>query len=293
VRRRRRIGPSWWFVLPAVLLYGAMWVYPTLSGVRYAFTDWNGLDPHTRFVGLANFRRMAQDEQVTSAIPTTLLLAACIVVLKIGLGLLLALALNRPLRTRGTLRTVFFLPVILTPVIMAFVWKYIYGNAGALNQLLDTVGLHGWREPWLGTPHLALASIVVVSTWQTAGLAMVIFLAGLQGVPRELVEAAMLDGASPWHCFRHITLPMLAPAITVNAVIALIHGLRIFDQVYVLTEGGPGYATETIATAIYKIAFQFAEYGYGSSLSLVFAAVVAAAVFTTAWVLRRRELAIA
>jgi raffinose/stachyose/melibiose transport system permease protein len=261
--------------------------------VRYAFTNWNGLDPHTSFVGLANFRRMMQDEQVLAAIPTTLLLAACIVVLKIGLGLLLALALNRQLRTRGVLRTVFFLPVILTPVIMSFVWKYIYGNTGALNQLIAGIGLPGLREPWLGTPHLALASIIVVSTWQTAGLAMVIFLAGLQGVPRELVEAAMLDGASAWHCFRHITLPMLAPAITVNAVIALIHGLRIFDQVYVLTEGGPGYATETIATAIYKIAFEFAEYGYGSSLSLVFSLVVAAVVFTTAWLLRRRELAIA
>ncbi len=282
-------GVNWLFILPAVLLYVVVILVPILSGVHYAFTDWNGLNRVINYVGVANFRRMVNDIEVRSAIGTTLTIAAALVVVKVALGLLLALVVDGNLKSRQFLRLVFFMPVVLTPIIVSYMWKYIFSNNGTLNTLLKLVGLHGLQ--WLGDPSLALISVIIVTSWQSVGLSMVIFLAGLQAVPPELHEAATIDGAGPLARIWYVTLPVLAPAMTVCVVIALIQGLRFFDQIYALTRGGPGYATETLSTMIYRISFQFGEFSYGAAVAMVFSVIVAAIVLPAMYFLRRREFA--
>lgn len=277
--------------MPALVMFGFVIVWPMVLGIGFAFTDWNGLDRTWRLVGVANFRRILGDRQVVSAIGTTLILAGSLVVAKMAIGLALALALNTAIKTRNILRLIVFMPVVLTPVITSYVWKYIFSTEGAINRIADALGIGFLHQGWLGNPRLALLCVIVVTAWQSVGLAMVIFLAGLQAVPQELVEAATIDGASRWQRLRLVILPLLAPAITVNVVLALVQGLKFFDQIYVLTAGGPGYATETLSTIIYKTSFYYGEFGYGSAIALVFAAMVAVLVFSATHALRRREIA--
>lgn len=280
-------GVNYLFILPALAVYIGIIFLPILRGVDYAFTDWDGLSRSVNYVGFANFQRMFGDIQVRSAIGTTLIIAAALVVIKVTLGLFLALIVDGNLKSRNYLRVVFFMPVVLTPIIVSYMWKYIFSNQGPLNTLLNLVGIDSLR--WLGDPTLALISVIVVTSWQSVGLSMVIFLAGLQAVPPELNEAAMIDGASPWQRIRYVTIPMLAPAMTVCVVIALIQGLRFFDQIYALTRGGPGYATETLSTMIYRISFQFGEFSYGAAVALVFSLIVAVIVLPAMHFLRKRE----
>ena len=284
-------GVSWWFVLPALAVYVMVIVYPMVAGVGFAFTDWNGLSRDYGFVGVDNFTRMWGDRQVVSAISMSLVFAVALVVTKVGFGLMLALALDTQIKSRNFLRLLFFLPVVMTPVIVSYVWKYIFSNNGAINQVARALGLDGLDQYWLGDPDLAAVCVIVVTGWQTVGLAMVIFLAGLQTIPKDLLEAATIDGAGGRQRLVRITLPLLAPAITINVALALIQGLKFFDQIFILTAGGPGYATETLSTIIYKTSFQFGEFGYGSAIALVFALIVGACVYSTTVLLRRREIA--
>ena len=285
-----RPNVSWWFVVPGLAVYTLVLIYPMLSGVGFAFTDWNGLTLERNFVGLDNFRRMLGDRQVASSITMSLVFAVALVITKVLFGLLLALALDTGIRSRNLLRLLFFMPVVMTPVIVSYVWKYIFSNNGAINLLARSLDIPFLDQGWLGDPRLAVVCIIVVTGWQTVGLAMVIFLAGLQAVPKELVEAATIDGASSWQRLWMVVLPLLAPAVTVNVALALIQGLKFFDQIFILTSGGPGYATETLSTIIYKTSFQFGEFGYGSAIALVFAAIVGLCVYATTWLLRRNEV---
>jgi raffinose/stachyose/melibiose transport system permease protein len=282
-------GVNYLFVLPAVAIYVAVILTPILMGTGYAFTDWDGLRQTINYNGLSNFHRMLGDVQVRSAIGTTLIIAFSLVVVKVTFGLVLALVVDSNLKSRNWLRLVFFMPVVLTPIIVSYLWKYIFSNNGTLNTLLKLVGLDPLR--WLGEPTLALISVIIVTSWQSVGLSMVIFLAGLQAIPPELEEAATIDGANPLQRIWHVTLPMLAPAMTICVVIALIQGLRFFDQIYALTRGGPGYATETLSTMIYRISFQFGEFSYGAAVALVFSIIVAVIVLPVMQFLRSREFA--
>jgi len=282
-------GVNYLFILPALAVYVAVILTPIVMGTGYAFTDWDGLRQVVNYNGLDNFRRMFNDVQVRSAIATTLIIALSLVVVKVSLGLVLALVVNANLKMRNWLRLVFFMPVVLTPIIVSYLWKYIFSNNGTLNTLLKLAGLDPLH--WLGDPTLALVSVIVVTSWQSIGLSMVIFLAGLQAVPPELEEAATIDGATPLQRIWHVTLPMLAPAMTICVVIALIQGLRFFDQIYALTRGGPGYATETLSTMIYRISFQFGEFSYGAAVALAFSLIVAVIVLPVMQFLRRREFA--
>jgi len=169
-------------------------------------------------------------------------------------------------------------------------WKYMFSNDGTLNTLLNLFGIEGLR--WLGDPTLALVSVIIVTSWQSVGLSMVIYLAGLQAIPPELHEAATIDGASTLQRSWYVTLPMLAPATTVCVVIAMIQGLRFFDQIFALTRGGPGYATETLSTMIYRISFQFGEFSYGAAVAVVFSLIVAVIVLPVMYFLRKQEVAV-
>lgn len=273
--RRAHNTPPWWFALPALLLFAFVVLVPSVRGVYYAFTDWDGLDPHFSFVGLGNFADMFNDADAMQAIWHTLLIAVSITVIQNAVGLLLALGVNTAIKSRNLLRVFLFAPAVITPIVTAYLWRNLLGPDGAVNTLLGAVGLDGRQQDWLGSPSLALWAVVGVIVWQFAGYSMVIFLAGLQSVPQEIHEAAALDGAGPVRRFWSVTRPLLAPAFTINLMLSIIGGIKLFDQVYALTGGGPGHATDTLSTLIYKDAFTLGEFGYSIALAVVLTIIVA------------------
>ncbi|MBA2945973.1 carbohydrate ABC transporter permease [Streptomyces himalayensis] len=289
--RRARTTPPWWFALPALLLFAFVVLVPSVRGVYYAFTDWDGLDPHFSFVGLDNFSDMLSDPDAQQAIWHTLLIAVSITVVQNALGLLLALGVNTAIKSRNVLRVFLFAPAVITPIVTAYLWRNLLGPDGAVNSLLGAVGLDGWRQDWLGSPQLALWAVVGVIVWQFAGYSMVIFLAGLQSVPKEVHEAAAIDGAGAVRRFWSVTRPLLAPALTINLMLSIIGGIKLFDQVYALTGGGPGHATDTISTLIYKDAFTLGEFGYSIALAVVLTIIVAVVSTGQYVVLSRNERA--
>ena len=287
----RRTAPPWWFVLPALLLFAFVVLVPSARGVYYAFTDWDGLDPDFAVIGLRNFTDMLSDGDALSAVWHTVIIAVAITVIQNGIGLLLALGVNSMIKTRNFLRVLLFAPAVVTPIVTAYLWRNLLGPDGAVNSLLGAVGLGSWRQDWLGDPDLALWMIVLVVVWQFAGYSMVIFLAGLQSIPREIYEAAAIDGTGAVRRFWSIVRPLLAPAITINLMLSIIGGIKLFDQVYALTGGGPGHATDTISTLIYKVAFTLGEFGYSIALAVVLTIIVAVASGAQYTVLNRNERA--
>jgi raffinose/stachyose/melibiose transport system permease protein len=278
----------WLLALPGLAALVAFHYLPIGFGAYYAFTEWNGLT-HERWIGLENFRDIVADRTARGALWHTLELAGAFVVCTNVIGLSLALGLNRAVKTRHLLRSLFFAPVALSPLAIAFIWRWIFDPQGGLNRLLDIVGLESWRHTWLGDPSTALWSILVAMVWQFSGLAMVLYLAGLQSISEDVYEATLVDGASGWLRFRSVVLPLLAPALTVSATLTAIVGLRVFDQVMALTRGGPVDASETLATQVYKQTFYGGRFGYGAALALVLAAVITVLALAQLAVLRRNE----
>ncbi len=281
----------WVFVLPALGLYGVFLLYPTGAGFFYAFTNWDGFAASPHLTGLANFRHMLNDPVAKGALEHTFLLAAAIVIVQNAFGLTLALALQHGVKTRSILRSLLLLPACLSPFMVALLWQYLYSPTGVINQLLGDIGLHSLERAWLGDINLVLWAIAATVVWQFLGYSMIIFTAGLRGIPEELYAASAVDGAGRWRQFKDITFPLLAPALTVNLTLSLIGSLKLFDQVIAMTNGGPGYSTETLATQMYKQAFIYGNFGYGTALALVLTVIVAAAAIIQVSVLRRRELA--
>jgi raffinose/stachyose/melibiose transport system permease protein len=292
MRRRGRGGqrpvPIAW-VVPGLVITLLVHYIAVAAGAWYAFTDWNGLAANPKFIGLSNFREILHDPSARAALWNTLELAFAFVAAVNVVGLALAVALNRSLKTRNYLRALFFAPVVMSAVAVSFVWQYIFQYDGPLNQVLRWVGLGSWARPWLGDPQFALWTIWVVFVWQFAGLAMVMYLAGLQGIPDELDEASAVDGASGWYRFRRVTLPLLAPAMTVAITFHLIVGLRAFDQIIAMTNGGPVAASETLSTQVYKQTFVYGRFGYGAAFALVLTLVITVVALLQLVVLRRRE----
>jgi len=287
--RRRRLGQvPWALALPGFAALVAFHFAAIGFGAYYAFTNWNGL-AHSSWVGLRNFREIVDDASARGALWHTLELAGGFVVLTNAIGLALALGLNRAVKTRHLLRSLFFLPVALSPLAIAYIWGWIFYYQGALNRVLGSVGLSSLKRDWLGNPSTALWSILVVMVWQFSGLAMVLYLAGLQSVSEDIYEAMLVDGASPWFRFRKVVLPLLAPAMTVSATLTLIIGLRVFDQLKALTDGQPVGATETLALEVYQQTFYLLRFGYGAALALILTALITVFALTQLALLRRNE----
>jgi raffinose/stachyose/melibiose transport system permease protein len=273
---RRRPGRGiWWFLLPALVPYLFVVVVPSIQGAGYAFTDWDGLNPDWSFTGFENFERMFADTQAMRALFNTLALAVGVTIIENILGLLLALGLNSRIKSRQLLRVVFFMPVVIITIVVAFVWQFVYTPNGPINEVLRGIGLGGLAQNWLGDPDIALGAIAVIMIWQFTGYAMVIYLAGLQAVPAEQIEAAALDGAGSVQRFWHVVRPLLAPAITVNLMLSLIRGLMVFDQIWVTTQGGPAASTNSLSTLVYRNAFQYGEFGYSAAIAVVLTLFVA------------------
>lgn len=263
----------WWWALPGVLVVLAIHYVATGVGGFFAFTDWTGIGSF-QLVGLENFQKILADPTKVLALGNTLLLAFGSVVIVNIIGLAIALALNRTLKTRYVLRVLFFMPVVLSPLAVSYIWKFIFDYNGPINAILKSVGLESWQKTWLGDPSFAIWAVLIVIVWQQTGFAMVIYLAGLAGVPVEVEEAAAIDGTTLWQRFRHVTLPAIRPAVAISTTLGIVNGLRVFDQIMALTNGGPAGATETLATQVYKQAFSLANFGYGAALALILSAII-------------------
>lgn len=263
----------WWWALPGVVLVIAIHYVATAVGGFFAFTDWTGIGSFD-WVGFENFRKIFADPSKLLALGNTLLLAFGSVVLTNVMGLAIALGLNRGLKTRYILRTVFFMPVVLSPLAVSYVWKFIFDFNGPLNTLLKAVGMGDVARAWVADPTWAIWAVLVVIAWQQTGFSMVIYAAGLASVPAEIEEAAAIDGANLWQRFWHVTLPSIRPAVAIATTLGLVNGLRIFDQIMALTGGGPAGATETLATEVYKQTFALGDFGYGAALALVLTIII-------------------
>ena len=258
---------AYFFLAPAVLLYFTFKILPMIAGIYLALLRWNGLDPPV-FIGLQNFAKLAKDELILSALWHNVEYALGTVVSKITLSLFLAILLNQGLKAQGFYRTALFMPVVMSFVVVGILWTWLYdAQFGIINQLLTTMGLKFLIADWLGDPKVALRSLIVVDIWKWYGFHMVIFLAGLQGIPQQLYEAARIDGASRWRQFTRITLPLLQSVMLVNVTTSLMGGFNVFDIPMVMTEGGPANSTLVAALHIYIRGFKFYRFGYSAAMS--------------------------
>lgn len=257
-----------YYSYPAFFIYGIFFLLPTFASFFMAFTDWNAMKKDINFIGLANFKYLFTDSYFKIALKNTLLYGIFTTVLKVVSGLLLALALNRKSRTTACLRTVFFMPYVLSYVIVGIIFHALFRYNGVINEFLQTINCPEQVRDWLGNAKTAFACAIGMDVWKGSGFFMMIFIAGLQGISSEYYEAAAIDGASRIQRFWYITLPLLVASLTINITIAMIGGFRVFDQIYVLTKGGPGNATNVINTIIFQ-AQGAGMYGRGTAMGLI------------------------
>jgi ABC-type sugar transport systems, permease components len=253
--------------VPALILFIVFVVYPFLDGIRIAFTNWNGFSQHYKYVGFANFARLAADLNVVTAFRNTLVYGFGSTMLQQLLGLAFALLLNASFPGKTAARTIIYLPVMISAVIMGYMWVYLCQYDGALNDLMVVLGLG--RILWLSDQRLAIPLIVIINSLQYVGISMVIYLAGLQGIPNMYYEAVSIEGAGAWISFRNVTLPLLYPAFMTSVTVNLIGGLKLFDVIRALTGGGPGYTTHSLATLIHASYFAGQSAGYAAAIGLL------------------------
>lgn len=274
----------------ALALYLAFLIVPVLLSLKTSFTNQNILFPGSRLVGLANYRQMLHDTALRASIEFTLELAVSVTIAANVVGLCFALLLNRTSLSYRVLRTLAFLPQVISGIIAGFVWSWMLSPDGLVNHLLAGIGLASQPVNWLGTPQLAQLSAGLVVSWVLSGFTAVVYLAALQNIPRELYDASSIDGASRRQQFRTITLPMVAPATTISVVISLITVLKLYDIITALTGGGPAFATQSVAMYIISVGFSNDAYGYASAIAMVLLALTAILALSVTTVLRRREV---
>jgi raffinose/stachyose/melibiose transport system permease protein len=260
-----------YFLWGALILYLVFSVIPSITGLLYSFTDWNSFTTDVHWVGLDNFATIfSSDENYLSFVKNTLVFTVATIILKTVLGLFFALLLTEGVKKLSYLhRVIIFLPAVLPMLVVGLVFKSILNpQTGLLNEFFRTIGLGGLAQKWLVDANIALFSIIGVDTWKGVGYIMVILLAGIQSIPKDYYEAAAIDGATAWQRLRSITIPLLMPVITVTTVLNLLYGLKVFDIVYVLTNGGPGYATDVVFTSVFK-EFGQGRYGVATALTTI------------------------
>lgn len=277
-------------MLPATLLYAVLVIYPTIEAVQMSLTNAHGLRGGS-FVGLANYRALLQDPQVTAALKNTLIYTIVVVVVQNALGLGVAAWLYSHPKIRTIARTGMLLPAMMALIAVAYLWEFIYSPIGGpLNTVLGGLGLHSLEQSWLGNPSTALMSIAGSYIWMYLGYTATIFLANYLAIPESIMEAASLDGATGWRRFRHIDWRLLAPSLTVNVTLSTIGSLRVFDLPFIMTDGGPGNSTQTLSYVIYSDGFQNFQFAYATSIAVVLLVITIVASVLVTTVLRRREV---
>ena len=264
---KNKIYP-FYFSVGAIILYSLFMVIPGLMGFYLSFTDWNRYSSEIDFVGFKNFALIFSQQNYWNSISNTIIFTIVTIALKTVFALLLALLLSKGLKRFFNFhRVVMYLPAVIPMLVVGILFKSIlHPTTGMLNEFLRSMGLDFLAQRWLTNPDIALYSVIFVDTWKGVGFIMVILIAGLQVIPSEYYEAAQIDGADKWDELWNITLPLLMPTLTVTTVLNLLYGLKVFDVVWVLTNGGPGYATETVYTVVFK-EFSKGRYGISTALS--------------------------
>jgi raffinose/stachyose/melibiose transport system permease protein len=260
---------SYLFLLPALTIYLIFLVYPIFNSLWVSLHEWDGLSPDWRFIGLENYRRLFLEDTVALlALRNNVIWVAFKLLVPTVLGLLLAVALNRAIVGRTVLRAIFYAPGVLPLVAVGIIWAWIYNpNFGFLNEILKLIGLGSLARGWLSDYSTAFAAVMITSVWYGTGFPMVLYLAGLQGIPTEQYEAAKIDGANALQTFRYITIPGLRETHVIVVTLAVINSFRTFDIVYSMTNGGPGRETQVLALWMYQNTFQYSHAGYGSALA--------------------------
>ena len=264
--KEKKFYPNY-FTYPAIIVFTIFYCFPIIASF---ITNWNiKRISEPKFVAFKNFARLLNDDYFLLALKNTVLFAVVTTLGIVILGLLLALLLNSAIKGKTFLRTCFYLPAVLSLIVVGIMFKAVFKlDGGILNQILTTIGLESLTRDWLGDGKTAMWSIIFVQIWKWSGFAMTIYLAGLQGISKDYYEAATIDGAGTWDKFKNITLPLLAPAFTVVITMNTIGGFKVFEQVYVMTNGGPGNATQVLNTYIYK-EFSKGTLGRSSAASLL------------------------
>ena len=272
-RPRPAVGTKWLtiglFVLPALVLYAVFVILPVLQAMQYSLFKWNGIAPLTDFVGLQNYAIALRNDVFTTSVGNNLLILVLSLAIQIPFSLALAVLLNRSFRGRAALRLLFFLPYVLSEAVTGIVFTLMLQPDSVVDASLTAIGLQGLIQDWLGDSTLVMITLFVLISWKYFGFHMIIMLAGLQGIPRELEEAALIDGADRRQSFRYVTLPLLGPTIRVSVFLSMIGALQLFEMVWVMTAGGPVNASSTMAIAMFKAGFRSNQFGYGSALAVI------------------------
>lgn len=271
VRRSRLIGYG--FLLPNIIGFAVFILFPVIASFGMSFTEWNGFG-EIRFIGLDNYIKLWSDESFRISFLNSIIMTVVTVPATLFLAIVAAVALNKGIRGIKFFRTALFLPHITSTIAVAVVWQLLFNpTMGPINGFLQSIGIDN-PPGWFASSQWALISVIIVNIWHSVGYYMILYLAGLQGIPADLYEAAELDGAGAFVRFRKITLPMLSPVIFFTIIIGIINSFKVFDLIYVLTQGGPGRATRVLVYDIYYTAFQRYEYGYASSMAYVLFALI-------------------
>ena len=276
-RANSRMGPritAKWatiilFVLPALLLYVVFVLFPIVQAALYSLFKWNGLEPLTNFIGLQNYITAFANATFRTAVSNNVLIIVLSLVIQIPFSLALAVLLNRRFPGRAVFRLLFFLPYVLSEAITGIVFSRMLQPGALVDSTLVQVGLGGLVQDWLGDSTIVMVTLFVIVSWKYFGFHMILLMAGLQGIPHEITEAALIDGAGPWQAFRRVTLPLLGPTLRVSVFLSMIGALQLFDMVWVMTGGGPLNASNTMAIAMFKAGFRSTQMGYGSALAVI------------------------
>ena len=286
-KRKRRI--LFLFIVPALVFYLVFWISPVLMSFFYGLTNWSGLGDYD-FVGLDNFKFLIKEGTLFNSMRNTIIYAVIVVVWGNLQALALALLLNMKLKARGAFRTIFYIPALFSTIVVAFIWSYVFAPYyGMLYEVLGKVGI-GENLNLLGSTSTALIAVAFVETWKTSGTMTIIYLAGLQNIPEEVMESARIDGCSAWQSTIRVKIPMLANTITINVMLGLINGFKSFDYVFALTGGGPGTSSSTLMYSIYKMAFMEGQFGKAEALAAVAFIFILAISVVTLLIMKRKEI---
>lgn len=261
-----------YLLLPVVLIFTVFFILPAIGGVVISLTNWDITKSGMDFVGLRNYKNILRDSFFKQSIKNTLLFAVCIVVLRNVIALALAMAFSKNLKTRTYLRTIFYIPAVLSYVVVGIMFNALFQMDGTVNQVLSVFGMTNKME-WVANPDTALLTVIIEDVWKWTGFHMIIYIAGLAAIPQDYYEASRIDGASFWKQFRYITIPLLVPSLTVNITQSVIGGFRVFEQVLTLTKGGPGHESTVVGMMIYEY-FSRGFYGKATAATMLLSLVV-------------------
>ena len=295
ISKVKKYRQEWFYLLiivPSLLVYSLFFLFPILGSTYYSFFKLPYPGAPMEFIGLDNFIELFTNTPVfLTALKNNLIYSLFVMIVQTFFAVTLAYIISKNIKGKGFFKTYFFMPVVMSSVAISFTWVFMYDpNLGILNKLLEAVGLGFMAQNWLGNPQIAIFSVAIVQIWQWVGFEMIIFLAAMNNIPKEMFEVSQIDGASRFQELRYVILPLVAPATTIAVVLTTIGCFKVFDMIYIMTDGGPSQSTEVLAKLTYDYAFQYQQMGFASAISVVLLIVIAFIGFSQLIFLRSKEI---